>query len=68
MQSKKMSLVEAITNVIIGYVVNVIAQFVIWPMFGIEASVQAHFIVAAIFTGVSLSRSYILRRIFNRIN
>lgn len=66
MQSKRGSLTEAIANTVIGYLVAVAAQAVILPAFGIAVSAQQHLGIAACFTVVSLARSYVLRRFFNR--
>jgi hypothetical protein len=65
-QSRKLSAVEATTNVLIGYVVATIAQFVIFPLFGINIPAAEHLAIAGLFTLVSLGRSYLLRRLFNR--
>jgi len=67
MQSKKLSLIESITNVIVGYGVSVIAQIVIFPVFGIHTTIKDNLFIGLFFTVVSIVRSYILRRVFNRI-
>lgn len=65
MQSRLMSLAEAVVNVAVGYLVAVAAQAVIFPLFGISASLGEHLAIGLLFTGVSLVRSYSLRRLFN---
>lgn len=67
MQSKRMSLIESITNVLIGYGVAVISQMAIFPLFGIRTSIKDNLLIGLWFTAVSLARSYILRRVFNAI-
>lgn len=67
MQSRRMSLIEAVANVIVGYGVAVLAQIAIFPLFGIAASLTDNLMIGLVFTGVSLARSYALRRIFNAI-
>lgn len=62
-----MSATEAITNVAIGYVVSVIANIIVLPMFGYDVTIADSFAIGLAFTIISLARSYILRRIFNRI-
>jgi hypothetical protein len=59
-----MSLVEAATNVVIGYVLAIATQIVIFPWFGIETSLQVHMTIGLSFVGVSLVRGYLLRRLF----
>lgn len=63
-QSRLMSLVEAITNVIVGYGVAVVTQILIFPIFGLQTTLGQNFAMGGIFTGVSLVRSYLLRRVF----
>ena len=64
-QSKRASAVEAVANVAIGYCVAIAAQAVIFPLFGFHATTSDHMGIAALFTIVSLVRSYALRRLFN---
>lgn len=66
-QSKRASLVESIANTIIGYGVAIAAQVVIFPLFGIYASAGQHLAIGALFTLVSLVRSYVLRRLFETL-
>jgi hypothetical protein len=65
MQSRVMSLVEAIANVVVGFGVAVLTQMLVFPMFGLQASLDQNLGIGAIFTVVSLVRSYALRRMFN---
>ena len=62
-----MSLIEAVTNVVVGFFVAVLAQVVTFPWFGLDASLATSFAVGGIFTGVSIVRSYLLRRLFEAI-
>lgn len=64
-QTRKHSAVEAVANVAIGYGVAIAAQAAIFPLFGFHASAADHMGIAALFTIVSLVRSYCLRRMFN---
>ncbi|WIY52448.1 hypothetical protein O9Z70_13420 [Devosia sp. YIM 151766] len=60
-----MSLVEAITNVAVGFGVATSTQIVVFPWFGLEVSLGEHLALGAVFTAVSIARSYTLRRVFN---
>jgi putative effector of murein hydrolase len=62
-----MSLIEAVTNVAVGYVLAVITQIVVFPWFGIQPSLGENLAIGSIFTGISLLRSYALRRLFERL-
>ena len=63
-QSRLMSLVEAITNVIVGYGVAVVTQILIFPIFGLQTTLGQNLAMGGIFTIVSLLRSFALRRFF----
>lgn len=64
-QSRRASLTEAVANVAIGYLLAVATQTVVLPWFGFHATAGQHFAIAAIFTAISLARSYAVRRLFN---
>jgi len=66
-QSRRMSLIEAVANVAVGYGVAVLAQIAAFPLFGIHASLPDNLLIGLVFTVVSLARSYALRRVFNAI-
>ena len=63
-QSRLMSLIEAITNAIVGYGLAVATQIIVFPWFGLEAELGEHMAIGMAFVGVSLARSYLLRRLF----
>ena len=64
-QSRFMSLVESCANIAVGYVVALLSQLAIFPMFGIHVTLADNLAIGAWFTVISLVRSYILRRWFN---
>jgi hypothetical protein len=66
-QSRWMSLVEAVTNVLVGYGVAVATQWTVFPLFGLHATLQQNLLIGLIFTIVSLVRSYVLRRAFEAL-
>ena len=66
-QSRTMSLVEAVTNVAVGYGLAVITQIIVFPLFGLHASLGENLLIGCLFTAVSLVRSYAFRRIFNAL-
>lgn len=65
MQSNWMSFVEAVTNIVVGYAFAVLTQMIVFPLFGFHASLGENFLLAALFTGISLIRSFAIRRAFN---
>lgn len=66
-QKKSHSFAESLFNVIVGFAVSYAANLIVLPWFGFKVSSQAAFGIGIIFTVISIVRSYILRRIFNRI-
>ena len=66
-QSRLMSLAEAIANVAVGFGVAVLAQIVVFPLFGLDVSFSDNLTIGAIFTGVSIVRAYTLRRLFEAL-
>jgi uncharacterized protein (DUF2062 family) len=65
-QSRLMSLVESFANVIVGYAIAVGTQILIFPMFGLHTTLAQNLKMGAVFTVVSIARSYVLRRLFER--
>jgi hypothetical protein len=66
MQSRRQSLIEAITNVVVGYALAVLTQIVVFPWFGLQVPFRDNLAIGALFVIISLLRSYALRRIFER--
>jgi len=67
-QSRTGSMVESLVNVLVGYGVAVGAQVAIFPLFGVSLPLADNMLIAVLFTVVSLVRSYLLRRLFNRFH
>ena len=63
-QSRAMSLIESLANVAVGYGVAVVTQILIFPIFGLRTTLAQNLMMGAIFTLVSIARSYVLRRLF----
>ena len=66
-QSRLMSLVESVANVIVGYGVAVVTQILIFPVFGLHTTLAQNLKMGAVFTVVSIARSFALRRVFEAI-
>lgn len=66
-QSRLMSAVEAVTNVAVGFGVAVLTQALVFPLFGIHATMGEHLAIGGVFTVVSVVRSYALRRLFEAV-
>jgi hypothetical protein len=66
-QSRRMSLIEAIANVLVGFGLALATQILVFPIFGLRASLSQNLALGFIFTLTSLARSYALRRLFEAI-
>jgi hypothetical protein len=66
-QSRAMSLVEATANVVVGYSVAVLTQLLVFPLFGLHTTLAENLMIGAIFTVVSIARSFALRRLFEAL-
>lgn len=65
MQTRWMSFVEAVTNIVVGYGLAVLTQIIVFPFFGLHVSLSDNLLLGSVFTIVSLARGFALRRIFN---
>lgn len=65
-QSKKHSALESAINVIVGLLVSIITQMVLYPILGIPVSMKQNLIITAVFFILSFVRGYVIRRIFNK--
>ena len=65
MQTKNKSLIEAVSNTIIGLGTSFAIQLIIYPVLNIPVSIGQNIIITAVFFIVSIIRSYLVRRLFN---
>lgn len=63
-QSRAYSLIESLTNTAVGYVINLTAQILIFPVFGIYVPLKTNIGISLFFTVISIARGYLLRRVF----
>jgi len=66
MQSKTKSLVESITNTSLGLIVSFLISLAIYPLLNIPVKLHQNVIIVVVFTGTSILRNYVVRRIFNK--
>jgi hypothetical protein len=67
MTQSRRPLVEAVTNLVVGYALAVTTQIVVFPWFGLHPSLGENLALGGVFTGISLLRSYALRRLFETV-
>ena len=65
-QTRRSSAIESFVNLAIGYGVNLVANFAIFPLFGWDLSLKDNLTIGVFYTLVSFARSYVIRRLFNR--
>jgi len=64
-QSRIDSFMEAVTNTAIGFIISLITWVIVAKAMSIPMTWSQNLLITAIFTLVSVARSYILRRLFN---
>jgi len=62
-----MSLVETMTNILVGLVISFLSQIAIFKIYNVSLSTQQNAEITLYFTIISILRSYALRRFFNSI-
>lgn len=65
-QSRLDSFIEAWLNVLIGFFISMLANFIIFPLVGVAASVSQVLWIGLLMTFVSVARSYFVRRWANK--
>lgn len=65
MQTKIDSVLEAITNILIGAGIALMAQLVWFPIMGKSFTLAENLMTTAFFTIISFLRNYGVRRLFN---
>ena len=66
MQTKLQSAIESGVNILIGYLVALASQLIVFPQFGINIPLTDNLLIGFWFTVISLIRSYLVRRYFNK--
>lgn len=64
-QTKLESFVETCINTVIGYVIALISQLLVFPLVGINVPFSTNLEIGAWFTVISVLRGYVVRRWFN---
>ena len=66
-QTPRGAIIEAWTNIAIGFTVNFLANFLLLPMVGASFTAGENFALGWIYTAISIVRGYFVRRTFNMI-
>jgi membrane protein implicated in regulation of membrane protease activity len=65
-QTRAESIKESVTNIAIGYLVALLSQLIVFPLVGVHVDFTTNLEIGLYFTIISLVRSYLVRRWFNR--
>ena len=65
MQTKKQSVIESLTNILVGLITSFLIQIVIYPIMGIPVTFNQNIIITIVFFIASFIRGYLIRRYFN---
>ena len=68
MQTKIQSRIETLVQQAIGFIVAMISQLIIFPVFDIHINMKDNLLIGIYFTIVSIIRSYLVRRAFNKVH
>jgi len=67
-QTNKQSIIEVIANTVIGFIISVGISIGLFPLMGIPITLSENISITIIFTIVGVIRSFIMRRIFNKLH
>ena len=66
-QSKKMSLFESLASVVAGYIITVLIQYYVYPIFGISVPATEALLISLIIVIAAFAKNFSIRRLFNFI-
>lgn len=66
MQTKKHSIIETISQTVIGLGSSIVIQLILYPLMGIPVTLFQNIIITIVFFIASLIRGYFIRRYFNK--
>lgn len=66
-QSRSASAFETLTSTVMGFLLSIWVQRILFPAMGHDLALTENMIVASVFTLVSLLRGYAIRRTFNAL-
>ena len=65
-QTVKQSWIEIGVNTIVGFILSVGIQMIIYPLMDIPVTMGENISITLIFMAVGITRSFLIRRVFNR--
>ena len=69
MKTRKQSAIEVTVSTLLAFLISAaLQQWVVTPLFDLQTSHGQNLLITALFTVISLVRSYIFRRAFNYLH
>ena len=63
-----MSLLESLVSVITGYIITVLIQYCVYPLFGISIPATEALLISLIIVLAAFAKNFSVRRLFNFIH
>ena len=67
-QTRRMSLLESMVSVASGYLLTVMIQFYLFPVFGIHVPLTDTLLISLIIVLIAFVKNFSVRRLFNRLD
>ncbi|MDH5379191.1 MAG: hypothetical protein OEX00_12775 [Gammaproteobacteria bacterium] len=63
-QSRKISVVESVVSVLLGYVMTVLIQYLLFPLFGFSIPLEQSMVISVFIVSLAFVKNYGIRRLF----
>ena len=67
-QNHKMTALESTVSVLTGYIITVLIQYLVYPIFGINIPVTQALLISIIIVFTAFVKNYSIRRVFNYLH
>ena len=67
-QNRKMSFIESTVSVIAGYILTVLIQYLLYPLFGVTVPPTEALIISLIIVFAAFLKNFTVRRFFNLLH
>jgi hypothetical protein len=67
-QSRKMSGFESVVSVLAGYLITVLIQYWLYPLFGIQIAAKEALLISLIIVLAAFIKNFMVRRFFNSLH
>ena len=64
-KNRKMSLIESTVSVIAGYILTVLIQYFLYPVFGIQIPAKEALLISVLIVLIAFVKNFGVRRLFN---